>query len=145
MSNSIPFAEGSGVSGAVKSKCNLDTELSEQIVAAESDMFRMLGRTKVLGGTESYGRKVLYLQFTEVLSRSSLDVGTRRIQVQGEIKEDGEAIASFIASRRTLSFGTALDWTSTCRILGHILNALVRDIITWLENPTMDAKLGDAR
>jgi len=141
ISVSTPFAENSGVTDAVKAECNLDTELPELIAAESTKKLWIIRATNPLEDLENLGRTVLYLEFIEVFSRSSgMAVGSRRVKVRGELKRDGEIIASFLASRRAFGGGA---WT--CNILTHIVKALVKDITTWLETPTMDAKLGDAK
>jgi hypothetical protein len=141
ISTSIPFAENSGVTDKVKVECNLDTELPPLIAAESTKSFRIIRTPNPLDDVENAGKTVLYLQFTHI---SGLPGGTysgvKRAKVRGELKKDGEVIASFLASRRTLG-----GLSGTCGMLRHINKALVRDITTWLENPTMDAKLGDAR
>jgi len=141
ISTSTPFADDSGVTDTVKMQCNLDTELPH-LIAAESTRKLLIIRTpNPLEDLESRGRTVLYLQFTHVFGLPGGTVsGVKRAKVSGELKKDGEIIASFLASRRTLG-----GLSGTCGMLRHINKALVKDITTWLENPTMDAKLGDAK
>jgi hypothetical protein len=61
------------------------------------------------------------------------------VAVSGKLSDKGKPIGSFRAKR----LSTALK--GTCGTLARISQAIGQDIATWLNAPTMDAELGDAR
>lgn len=137
----VPFAEASGASSDVKASCTLDTRLPGFIEAAAR------GGVKVVVGSASAADakgKVLHLEITNVLGTGGgAWSGAKSVTVRGELKENGKVIGSFTAAR--FSGGGAFGgFKGTCAILGRCIQTLGKDIARWLEEPTMNAMLGNA-
>ena len=85
--------------------------------------------------------KTLYLEFEHVYAPGGGGYsGAKSVAVVGELKENGEVIASLTVSRAAL-FGMA---PGTCSMLKRVAKKLGQDIGNWLEAPEMDSMLGDA-
>ena len=137
----VPFAEGSGASSNVKAECTLDTRLPQFIEAAAKR-----GVQVVVGEDPGEGAdgKILYLEFTNVVGAGGgAWSGAKSVTVRGTLKENGEVIGSFIASRYS-GGGAFGGYKGTCSILGRCIKAIGKDVAAWLKNPTMDARLGNA-
>jgi len=61
------------------------------------------------------------------------------VEVQGELKEEGEVIGSLTVDRAAL-FGMT---PRTCSMLKRVSKKLGEDIGEWLKVPEMDSMLGD--
>jgi len=137
----VPFADGSGASSDVKGSCTLDTRLPIFI-----EKFAKRGVKVVIGadtGDDVEG-KVLYLEIVNVLGAGGgAWSGAKSVTVQGELRENGEVIGSFTASRYS-GGGAFGGFKGTCAILGRCIEALGKDIAKWLKDPTMHAMLGNA-
>ena len=90
---------------------------------------------------ESIEGKVLWLEFDHVFAPGGGGYsGAKSVEVVGELRENGEVIASMTVDRAAL-FGMT---PGTCSMLKRVAKKLGEDIAQWLEAPEMDAMLGDA-
>ena len=132
-----PFAENSGVSSNVKSECKMEERLPDYLRSYAKKHTTVVLTTEPL---ESVDGKVLYLEFVDVFALGGgAYSGSKSTMVRGELKEGGEVIASVTARRRSMAawgFGT-------CSLMKKITKSLGKDIAGWLENPTMDARIGN--
>jgi hypothetical protein len=137
IAKSVPFAEDSGATDNVKEECEMQTRLPEYI--------RKEGKRKVdvelaEGSLDDVAGKVLHLEITNVFAPGGgAYSGSKSVIVAGELKEDGELIASMTVRRHSL-IGMM---PGTCSIMKRIVKKLGEDIAIWLAAPTMDAELGD--
>jgi hypothetical protein len=138
ISQSTPFAEGSHVTDAVKQECGLEIRLPKYIKSYAEKHTNVVFTTEPL---ESVEGKTLYLEFEQVFAPGGGGYsGAKSVSVVGELKENGEVIASLTADRAAL-FGMT---PGTCSMLKRVAKKLGEDIGAWLKTPTMDAMLGDA-
>ena len=138
----IPFAEDSGATAEQKSECMLDTRLPIYLAAVAEPGIEIVISTKPLD--EVVG-KVLRLEIVRANDRSGGMVYRRpaRLAVRGELLENGEAIGSFLVMRQTVKTAKFDGFKGACAMLGRCLDLLSRDIAIWLQNPTIDARLGE--
>ena len=137
ISQSIPFAEDSGATDALKEECEFQTRLpayikkeakrSVDVVLSEAPLEDVEGKTLSLEITNMYG-----------LGGGAYS-GSKSAVVSGELKENGEVIASMSARRHSI-MGMM---PGTCSIMKRIAKKMGEDIADWLKEPTMDAELGD--
>ena len=66
--------------------------------------------------------------------------GPKWLALNGTLLDHGKTVGSFSVNRHTMSGS----WKG-CTVLGNISDEVGDDILKWLEAPTMDAKLGDAK
>ena len=85
--------------------------------------------------------KVLFLEFEHIYAPGGGGYsGAKSVSVTGELKENGEVIASLTADRSTI-IGMM---PGTCSMLRRVAKKLGQDIGKWLEEPEMDSLLGQA-
>ena len=129
IANQVPFAPEASVTDAVKKECGLPEQVSSFISNYASDVDVVDGEPK--------GGRVLSARITQVLGVGG-PFTPKSLVVEGELKDAGKVVGTFRARRNT-SGGP------TCAALAKCAKSLGKDIAGWLESPSMDAKLGDAR
>jgi hypothetical protein len=131
---SVPIAASAGASGAVQQECQLQTRLPDAIAKAATDV-------ELVDAPNKSGRW-LELEISEVHGPGGGPFsGPKWMAVTGKLHERGKVIGSFRAKR--LSTGGFVK--GTCATLGGCATAIGRDVAAWLQAPTMNAELGDAR
>ena len=136
-SQSIPFAEDSGASDDIKNKCKFETRLPEYLKKEAKRTFDVVLSKEPLEDAEG---KTLSLIIANMYGLGGgAFSGSKSAIVTGELKENGEVIASMSLRRHSI-MGMA---PGTCSILKRIAKKMGEDIAEWLEEPTMDAELGD--
>jgi len=137
ISQSIPFAEDSGASDDIKNECKFETRLPEYLKKEAKKTFDVVLSEDPLEDAEG---KTLSLIIANMYGLGGgAFSGSKSAIVTGELKENGEVIASMNLRRHSI-MGMA---PGTCSILKRISKKMGEDIAEWLEEPTMDAKLGD--
>lgn len=133
IARNVPIASYAGATGAVQNECQLQTRVPNAIAQAASDVVLV---------DEPGGARWLELEITEVFAPGGGPFsGPKLMTVSGKLHEGGKVVGTFRAKR--LSTGGFVK--GTCATLGGCATAIGRDIAAWLQAPTMDAKLGDAR
>ena len=136
-SQSIPFAEDSGASDDIKNECKFETRLPEYLKKEAKRTFDVVLSKEPLEDAEG---KTLSLIIANMYGLGGgAFSGSKSAIVTGELKENGEVIASMSLRRHSI-MGMA---PGTCSILKRISKKMGEDIAEWLEEPTMDAELGD--
>lgn len=137
----VMFSDGVAVSDAVENECTLQTRLPAFIEDGARRGVDIVISDQPL---DNVAGKVLRLEYTHILGTGGgAWSGPKSVTVAGELWEDGELIGSFVASRYSTG-GAFGGFKGTCSILGRCIKTLGVDIARWLEDPTMDARLGNA-
>jgi hypothetical protein len=130
----IPFAPTAGANPKVQQECQVQTQVPAAIQQFGSDV--------QLVDQPSQGARSLELSITEMHAPGGGPFsGPKWMAVSGKLYDRGKVIGSFRAKR--LSTGGMV--RGTCATLGRCAQAIGQDIAAWLNAPTMDAELGDAR
>jgi hypothetical protein len=130
----IPFAPSAGASEKVQQECQVQTGVPAAIQQFGSDI--------QLVDQPSKGGRSLELSITEMHAPGGGPFsGPKWMTVSGKLHEGSKVIGTFRAKR--LSTGGMV--RGTCATLARCAQAIGQDIATWLNAPTMDAELGDAR
>ncbi len=138
IAESTPFSETSGVTENVKNECGIQVRLPKYIKSYAKKHTDVVFTTEPLENAEG---KVLYLEFEHVYAPGGGGYsGAKSVSVTGELKDNGEVIASLTADRAAL-FGMT---PGTCSMLKRVAKKLGQDIGNWLKAPEMDSMLGDA-
>lgn len=138
ISELTPFAEDSGATDAVKKECGFEERLPKYLKSEAKKIADIVMTTEPLETVEG---KVLYMETTHVFAPGGGGYsGAKNVEVEGELRENGEVIASFTVDRSAL-FGMT---PGTCSMLKRVAKKIGEDVAEWLEAPEMDAMLGDA-
>jgi hypothetical protein len=87
--------------------------------------------------------RVLLLETANAISAGNAFTGHRKqIIVKGRLLENGEEIGSFTGIRGSMG-GMWGGYKSSCSVLYRCQTTLAKDILTWLANPTKDARIGE--
>jgi hypothetical protein len=137
ISKSVPFAEDSGATEKLKAECKFETRLPDYIKKYSKKKVDVVLSAEPLDDAQG---KVLYLKTTRVFAPGGGGYsGSKQASVNGVLKENGDVIGSFDISRAAI-FGMT---PGTCSMMKRIAKKLGEEIVAWLVEPTMDAKLGD--
>ena len=132
------FSETSGASQKVKDECDIQGRMPKYIKSYAKKHTDVVFTDESL---DSVDGKVLHLEFEHVYAPGGGGYsGSKSVSVVGELKENGEVIASLTVDRAAL-FGMT---PGTCSMLKRVAKKLGQDIGNWLEAPEMDSMLGDA-
>lgn len=136
LARSVPYALPSTAPAAVRAECALPEQLPKLIKEEAGRLVR------VMKGTPR-GRRVLSMTITKVFAPAGgVWSGSKHVEVEGRLLEDGKEVGSFRAANSTGVFGRG--WSGTCDLLEVIAEKLADDIAEWLERPVPGAKLGEA-
>lgn len=134
IARSIPIAASAGASTPVQQECQLQTRVPEAIAQAATDV-------ELVDAPSKSGRW-LELEISEVHGPGGGPFsGPKWLTVTGKLHERGKLVGSFRAKR--LSTGGFVK--GTCATLGGCATAIGRDVAAWLQAPSMNAEIGDAR
>lgn len=137
-----PFSETGMVKDSVKNECQLETKLPEFVKEYADSYGIEVELTEKSPGKKSKG-KVLVLEITGTEGAGGgAWSGAKSVTVKGELFENGKSIGNFMASRYSTG-GAFAGFKGTCSIMGRCVKTIGKDIATWLQNPTKNARLGD--
>jgi len=138
ISQFTPFSEDSGATDNVKEECGFEERLPKYLKSEAKKVADIVFTTEPLDSVEG---KVLYMEITHVFAPGGGGYsGAKNVEVEGELRENGEVIASFTVDRAAL-FGMT---PGTCSMLKRVAKKIGEDLAEWLEAPEMDSMLGDA-
>ena len=138
ISQFTPFAEDSGATDNVKEECKFEERLPKYLKSEAKKHTNIVFTTEPLDSVEG---KVLFMEVTHVFAPGGGGYsGSKNVEVEGELRENGEVIASFTIDRSAL-FGMT---PGTCSMLKRVSKKIGEEVAEWLEAPEMDSMLGDA-
>ena len=129
-----PFAKGARVPPKVKAECGLSEAIPKAVADHSADV------KLVASAPRSEGRTLELVIGDIHAPGGGAFSGPKWMEVKGTLRDRGKAIGSFRAKRYS-----TFPFAGTCGILARIAKALGADIAGFLENPSKDATLGDAR
>ncbi len=139
--NITPYGVDSVIADNIKDECEIGQELSDSIKEAAEDNGLELRGVDLVDTSES--GNVLKLEITHAVSKGHPGLGHRKgTSIRGELFEHGKLLASF-SGARTSGGGFLGKYRSSCSVLGRTVEALGKDIVTWLKQPSDNAYLGD--
>lgn len=138
---SAPYEKDLPVPAAVRAECALDAKVPEFVEEAAKGQFDTINMVDKAGGSgRSLSMKITGITGTGGGAWS----GPKHITVDGTLTENGKPIGSFKATRYS-GGGAFGGYKGTCAILGRCAKAIGKDVANWLEQPSMNARLGDAK
>lgn len=138
----IPFSKNLMVPQAVRRDCQLPTKLA-MFIKKYAAKYRV--NVKMTSGSLRRVRgRVLDIKIINILGTGGgAWSGAKFATIKGRLTENGRLRGSFIAARAT-GGGAFGGFKGTCSLLGRVVKALGKDVGRWLQNPSIDARLGQA-
>lgn len=134
-----PFDKDLSVPTAVRAECDLENKIPgfvQDNAKGAFDNISMVPKPTLQG-------KNLAMKITNVVGAGGgAWSGAKSITIQGTLTDNGKPIGTFTATRYS-GGGAFGGYKGTCAILGRCASALGKDVAKWLQEPTMDARLGD--
>lgn len=129
------------VPSAVKAECGLEAKVPvyiQEYAKGQFDTVNLVDNANATG-------KLLSVKITGLVGTGGgAWSGAKQVTIDGILTENGKTIGTFKGMR--VSGGGAFGaYKGTCSILGRCVKALGKDVAGWLKEPTMNARLGDAR
>lgn len=131
------------VPSALRSDCRLDTKIVDFIGSFAGDDFDKI--TLVDTAAPGMPGKLLTVNIIDLsCSGGGAWSGPKYLTIEGTLSQDGKVIGTFTGHRIT-SGGALGAYKGTCSLLARCARTLGKDVAVWLKNPSMGAKLGDAK
>lgn len=138
-----PFEKGLDVSDSVKNECQLETKIihfTKEYAEGDFDKIELADSV-----SESTPGKAASITISDVVGgKGGLWSGPKSVSVKATLWQDGKVIGTLSSSRST-SGGAYGGYKGTCSLLGRCTKALGKDIAKWLKEPSMNARMGEAR
>lgn len=134
------YDKDAAVPAAVKAECDLETKIPNYVFAqAKGDIEGLTFVDKPGAG------RTLSMTIKSVAgSGGGAWSGPKQVTIEGRLTENNKVVGTFVGTR--FSGGGAFGaYKGTCKILDRCAKALGKDVAGWLMEPTMNARLGDAR
>lgn len=132
----VPYADKDVATEDVQKECDWNKRMPEKLVKDSEGKLRI---SPTFSAESSPNRLELQTTALHTIGGGGL-TGPKWIAMNGNLYKDGQLTGSFKALRRTIRGAF-----SGCKTLVSLGDELTGDIVDWLENPVMDAKLGDER
>lgn len=126
----IGFAKFAGARSAIQNECGLQTLIPEVVVEMAS------------GARLVEGQGNLDMEISQVHAPGGwVFSGPKWLEVRGSLRQGGKTVGTFRAKR------FSMDPTAggVCGMLAKCGRNIAMDIAQWLQNPTMNAEIGDAK
>jgi hypothetical protein len=134
---SASFSDDAMVRDAVRTECSLDTTVPRWIAAAAQ------GRVATVDSLPQEGGNVLNIQITDAAESGNAFAGRHKsLTIRGELR-DGDKVVGTFRARRSTNGGMWGGYKGNCSFFHRCAKTLGQDVARWLNNPTMNAVLGD--
>lgn len=143
ISKQAAFDSKLNVPDAVRAECDLPNKVSKFVQEYSAKGFdKVTLADQVSAKTPG---KALSLKITDVLGTGGgAWSGYKQVTVEGTLWENGKVIGTFTGTRYS-GGGAFGGYKGTCAILGRCTKAIGKDVASWLQAPTLNARLGDAK
>lgn len=134
---------------AVRKECQLDTKLPNYISAYAKRHFDQVAFVDSVSPTTP--GKVVTAKITYILAPGGgAYSGPKSLTMEGVVRDNGKVIGTFTARRQVFAHvrpGVIVigAGASTCGLMDKVAKELGKDVALWLEAPSMNARLGDAK
>jgi hypothetical protein len=138
------YEKGANVPKAVRDECDLESRIIEFVRKnAEKNFDKIVLVDAPSAGTPG---KALSIRITDALApKGGTASGYKTLTIKGTLWQNGKVAGSFTARRVTSGGVSFIGYKGTCSMLQRCAKTLGKDVATWLENPTVNARLGDAK
>jgi hypothetical protein len=130
------------VSPAIRAECGLEGKVVGYVQSSARGFDKVV---LVSDATKAGTGKSLAMKITGVTGvGGGAWSGAKYLTIEGILRENGKVTGTFLATR--VSGGGAFGaYKGTCAILDRCAKTLGTDVASWLQNPVMNARLGDAK
>lgn len=138
----ISFSDDANVRDAVREECEIQTQVPRFL----KEFGREFGiKVKLVNDLEDVETdRTIEMEITRVHAPGGGGwSGAKSMTVKAKVYEDGSMIGDATATRHS-SGGMFAGYKGTCSIVGRCAEAIGQDLARWLQNPSSDARLGDA-
>lgn len=145
LQKSVPYKPGITIPADVKLECELPKKLAEYTKSAAEDDFATIN---MLDTPEKNATgRMLIMQIVGIdAAGGGAYTGKKGMSIEGTLWEKGKQVGNFQATRysggRRSSFNP---YPGTCKMLRYDAQTLGKDVAKWLRNPSMGARLGEAK
>ncbi len=138
------FEKGANVPQAVKDECGLETKLIEFV-----QKFADKSYDKIVlvdnASAKTPGSALNIMIVGAQAPKGGTTTGYKSLTIKGTLWRGGKVAGTFTAKRVTSGGVSFIGYKGTCSMLGRCAKALGKDVAAWLNKPSMNAKLGDAK
>lgn len=134
---------------AVRKECQLDTKVPNYIGSYAKRHFDQVAFADSVSPTTP--GKVMTAKITHILAPGGgAYSGPKALSIEGVLRDNGKVIGTFTARRQVLAYvrpGVVVigAGASTCGLMDKVAKELGKDVAQWLQAPSMNSKLGDAK
>lgn len=144
----IPYAEKAEIRDSIRQDCGLSSKLSKLVVARsirnDMPMVRVGNPNSEEARGEPKTTRYLELRITDAIETSGGLLPTLSLSIDGVLKQQGRVVGTFVGTRFARA-GFIPFRRGECAILSEAVRLLAKDVVKWMKNPQLDARLGDAR
>lgn len=145
LQKTVPYKPGITIPPDVKLECELPKKFAEYTKSAVGNDFSTINVVDA-PAKDATGR-TLIMQIVGIdAAGGGAFTGKKGMSIEGALWEKGKQIGNFQATRysggRRSSFNP---YPGTCKILRYDAEALGKDVAKWLQKPSMEARLGEAK
>lgn len=139
----VPFAEGAFIPDNIKAECDLPTKQAEWLAQGlRSRGFNVVFQTQ---DVPDQGAATLQVQISSAFSSGNAFIGhSKGLSISGKLIQNNQQLGNFVAFRKS-GGGAFGGFKGSCAVLHRCAKTLGEDVAKWLETPTENAQLGNAR
>ncbi len=141
----VPYKPGITVPPNVKLECELPKKLAEYTKSAVENDFATVN--VVDAPAKNAAGRTLIMQIVGIdATGGGAYTGKKGMSIEGALWEKGRQVGNFQATRYSGGRRSTFNpYPGTCKMLRYDAQTLGKDVAKWLRNPSMDARLGEAK
>ena len=132
----IPYKEADTANDDVRKECDWNSKMPRYLAAESEGLVRVSDAPLA----ESKEKKLLLVATHLHTAGGGGFSGPKWLVLEGELFEGGKLLGNFQVRRQTMRGSLR-----GCNTLVSLGEEITKDILEWLEDPVMNAKLGDAK
>ncbi|MDP6977431.1 MAG: hypothetical protein QF570_02380 [Myxococcota bacterium] len=138
----IPFADKAEIRDSIREECGLGSKLSKALVRRAAKKEVTLARVGNFEEQADTGRS-LELRITDAIQTGAGFFPAHSITIDGVLKQDGRIVGTMEGTR--VAQASLIPFRrGECAILGEAIRLLAKDVIRWVKQPRLEARLGEA-
>ncbi len=144
LSKKALYEKGANVPQAVKDECGLETKIIEFVQKFADKSYDKIVLVDNASAKTPGSALSIWIAGAQA-PKGGTTTGYKSLTIKGTLWRGGKVAGTFTAKRVTSGGMSFIGYKGTCSMLGRCAKALGKDVAAWLEKPTMNAKLGDAK